>query len=104
MTRASSVKAETCLVSLRSVLVVVPKKDEEKQQLADNLTKMGCKGLLAEPWAMKSKAMVREFLHLRSNEWEGTIRQLLKQWTTDLWVEVYSFRKEGRMKARRTDK
>ena len=65
--------AETCPVSLRSVPAVVPKKDEEKQQLADDLTKIGCERLLAEPWAMKSKAMVRKFLHPRSNEWEGTI-------------------------------
>ena len=104
MAGASSVKAETRLRSLRSMPAVVPKKDEEKQQLVDDLTKMGCKGLLAEPWAMKSKAIVREFLHPRSNEWEGTIRRLPKQWTTDLWAEVYSFRKEGRMRARRTDK
>ena len=49
MAGASSVKAETCLISLRSVPAVVPKKDEEKQQLADDLTKMGCEGLLAKP-------------------------------------------------------
>ena len=73
MASTSSVKAEACLVSLRSVPAIVPMKDEEKQQLADNLTKMECKGLLAEPWAMKSEAIVREFLHPRSNEWEGTI-------------------------------
>ena len=53
---------------------------------------------------MKSKAMVQEFLHPCSNEWEGTIWQLLEQWIADLWAEVYSFWKEGRMRARRTDK
>ena len=61
MARTSSIKVETRLVSLRSVQAVVPKKDEEKLQLVEDLTKMGCKGLLAEPWAMKSEAMVREF-------------------------------------------
>ena len=91
-------------VSLRSVLAVVPTDNEEKQQLADDLTKMGCEGLLAEPWALKSEEMVREFLYERSNEWEGTIRRLPEKWTADKWAEVYSFRKEGRMKARRTDK
>ena len=79
MAGASSVKAESCLVSLRSVPAIVPMKEEEKQQLADNLTKMGCEGLLAESWAMKSEAIVREFLHPRSNKWEGTIRRLPKQ-------------------------
>ena len=53
---------------------------------------------------MKSEALICEFLHPRSNEWEGTIRRLPEQWTADRWVKVYSFRKEGRMKARRTDK
>ena len=91
MVGASSVKAEARPVSLRSMLAVVPKKDEEKQQLVDDLTKIGCEGLLAEPKAMKSKPMVREFLHPRSNEWEGTIWRLLKQWTADLWAENYSF-------------
>ena len=86
MARTSAVKAETHPVSLRSVPAIVPKKDEEKLQLAEDLTKMGCKGLLAEPWAMRSEAMVREFLHPRSNKWEDTIRLLPEQWTTDLWA------------------
>ena len=103
MAGISSVKAETRLVSLRSIPAIVPTNEEEKQQLADDLTRMGCEGLLAEPWAMKSEALVRKFLHPCPNEWEGTIRRLLEQWTMDLWAEVYSFRKEGRMKARRTD-
>ena len=67
-----------CLVSLRSVLAIAPTHEEEKQQLMDDLPKMGCEGLLAEPWAMKGKALVREFLYPRSNEWEGTIRRLLE--------------------------
>ena len=70
---------ETRRVSLRSVPTIVPTKNKEKQQLADDLTKMGYEGLLAEPWAMKSEAIVREFLHPCSNEWKGTIRQLPEQ-------------------------
>ena len=72
-------KAETHPMSLRSVPTIVPTNEEEKQQLADDLTRMGYEGLLAEPWAMKSEALVREFLHPRSNKWEGTIKQLPKQ-------------------------
>ena len=68
MAGTSSVKAETCPMSLRSVPAIVPTHEEEKQQLADDLTKMGCEGLLAEPWAMKSEPQVQEFLHPRSNE------------------------------------
>ena len=88
MAVTSSVKAETRPMSLRSVPAIVPTNEEEKQQLVDDLTRMGCEGLLAEPWAMKNEVLVREFLHLRSNEWEGTIRRLPEQWTADLWAEV----------------
>ena len=49
MVGASLVKVETRLMSLRSVSTIVPKKDEEKQQLADDLTKIGCEGLLVKP-------------------------------------------------------
>ena len=58
MAGISAIKAKTRPVSLRSIPVVVPKKDEEKLQLAEDLTKMGCEGLLAKPWAMRSEAMV----------------------------------------------
>ena len=77
-------KAKARPVSLRSIPAVVPMKEEEKQQLEDDLTKMGCEGLLAEPWAMKSEAVVRKFLHPRSNEWKETIRRLPEQWIADL--------------------
>src|SRR5665811_2337856 len=103
MASSSQLKMEQRAVSLRSVPAVVPTDEEEKQQLADDLTKMGCEGLLAQPWAMKSEALVREFLQPRSNEWEGTLRRLPELWMADKWAEVYSFRKAGRLKARRTD-
>ena len=97
MAGTSSVKAETRTVTLRSVLAKIPIDEDEKLNLAVDLTKMGCEGLLAEPLAMKSKALVKEFQHPRSNEWEGTLRRLPKLWTADRWAEVYSFRKEGRL-------
>src|SRR5450759_2676381 len=103
MAGTSSAQAETRTVGLRSVPAVVPSEEEEKQQLAADLTKMGCQGLLAEPWAMKSETLVKEFLSPRSNEWEGTLRRLPELWTADRWAEVYSFRKEGRLKAQRTN-
>ena len=103
MAGTSSAKAEMQPVSLRSVPAIVPMDEEEKQQLADDLTKMGCEGLLPKPWALKSEAIVREFLYERSNEYEGTIRRLPEKWTADRWADVNSFRKEGRMKAHRTN-
>ena len=72
--------------------------------MVEDLMKMGCEGLLVEPWTLRSKAMVQEFLHARSNECEHTIRLDLERWTVELWAEVYSFRKEGRTLVSRTDK
>ena len=51
---------------------------------------------MTQPWRLKSREMVQEFLHPRSNEWEGTIRRLPEKWTADSWAEVYGFKKEGR--------
>ena len=67
MASASTINVELYPVSLRSVTPVVPRKEEEKLQLAEDLTKMGYKGLLVELWALRSEAMVQEFLHPRSN-------------------------------------
>ena len=64
---------------------------------------MGCEGLLLESWALKSKSMVQEFQGQRSNEWEGTIYRDPEHWTADSWAEVYNFRKEGRMRAGKTE-
>ena len=61
MAGSSAVKVEYCLVSLKSVLQVIPGKDREKEMLVEDLTRMGCEGLLLEPWALKSKAMIHEF-------------------------------------------
>ena len=72
---ACAVKVELPSVSLKSVTPIVPKNKEENEQLVEDLTLMGCEGLLAELWALQSKAMVQEFLQKRSNEWEGTIQQ-----------------------------
>ena len=104
MAGASAVKVELHPVGLWSITLHIPRKEEEKLQLAEDLTKMGCERFLAEPWALKNKAMVQEFLYLHSNEWEGTIWGLPERWTANLWAEVYNFQKEGRKLAGRTDK
>ena len=71
----SAMKVERFPVSLKSVYPVIPRDDEEKPQLVDDLTKMGCEGLILEPWEVKSEAMVQEFQAERSNEWNSTIRR-----------------------------
>ena len=104
MTKATAIKVELPLVSLKSVIPLVLRNTEEKEQLVEDLTKMRYEGLLAEPWTLRSEVMVQEILQKCSNEWERTIQQLPEQWTVDSWVEVYSFRNEGRKLALRIGK
>ena len=49
MAGTSSVKAETRTIALKSVPAKVPIDEDKKLNLAVDLTKMGCEGLLAEP-------------------------------------------------------
>ncbi len=72
MAGTSAAKFEYLPVSLKAVVPVIPTDDDESKQLIEDMTKMGCEGLLAEPWAVKSEAMVQEFQHPRSNEWESS--------------------------------
>ena len=104
MAKVGRVKVELYLVSLKSIVPAIPRNHEEKKLLVEDLTKMGCEGVLLEPWALKSKAMVQEFQEKRSNEWKGTICRDLEYWTAESWIEVYSFQKEGRKRAKRTEK
>ena len=91
------------MVGLQVVAPSIPRDKKEKDQLVEDFKRMGCKGLIAEPWALKSRDMVQEFLQLHSNQWEGTIRRLPEKWTADNWANVYGFWKEGRMVAGRID-
>ena len=99
-----TVKLEVTFVSFQTVAPSIPQDKEEKEQLLQDLTRMGYEGLLKEPWTLKNRAMAQEFLQPRSNQWEGTIRQLLNIWTAESWAEVYGFRKDRRTVAERTDR
>ena len=83
MRKTRTVKLEVHPVSLKSVTPVVPWNKKEKEMLVEDLTKMGCEGLLLEPWNFKNKAMAQEFQHKRSNKWKGTIQRALERWTAD---------------------
>ena len=48
MGKAGTVKVKVHLVSLKSVNFVVPKDEKEKELLVEDLTRMGCEGLLVE--------------------------------------------------------
>ena len=57
MEKAGTVKLELHPVSLKSVIPVAPKNEKEKELLVEDLTRMGCEGLLLQPWALKSEVM-----------------------------------------------
>src|SRR5450759_1426176 len=103
MAAARAVKIELPSVSLKAVNPSVPTDEKKKEQLLEDLIRMGCRGLLAEPWNLRSAAMAQEFLEHRANQWEKTLRCDPDRWTADVWAEVYGFRKEGPKLAGRTD-
>ena len=78
-------------IPLRNVVPAVVKLESELKELIEDLTRMGCKGLLAKPWNLRNKAMLREFLFERSNQWERTMRQYPEQWIAEVWADVYGF-------------
>ena len=71
--RARIVKVEITTVGLQTVAPAIPRDLVEKDQLKKDLKRMGCEGLIAQPWTLKSRDMVQEFLRPSSNEWERTI-------------------------------
>lgn len=84
-------------IPLKNVSSPIPKREAELKELIEDLTQMGCKGLLAKPWALRSEATLREFLFERGNQWLRTMRQDPKKWTAEAWAEVYNFTpKKGR--------
>ena len=68
MGKTGIVKVEVHSVSFKSIMALVPKDEEEKRQLSEDLSWVGCKGLLVQPWSIRSEDMVREFLQECSNE------------------------------------
>ena len=63
-------------IPLKNVAPAIPKWESEMRELIEDLTRMGCKGLLAKPWNLRSEAMLREFLSERGNQWKRSMRQV----------------------------
>ena len=58
---------------LRSVVPAIPKEPGERAYLEEDLTKIGCIGLLNKPWTVKEEKMVRELIVGAPNQYEGTV-------------------------------
>ena len=57
-----AVKVETPTVGLQTVAPSIPRDLVKKEQLKKDLQRMGCEGLIAQLWTLKSRKMVQEFL------------------------------------------
>jgi hypothetical protein len=54
-------------IPLKNITPAIPKKESEMKELVEDLTRMGCEGLLAKPWNLQNEAVLREFLFARGN-------------------------------------
>jgi hypothetical protein len=69
---------------LKNVSLAVLKSESELKELIEDLTRMGCEGLLTKPWNLRSNATLREFLFKRGNQWFKTMRQDSEKWTAEV--------------------
>ena len=60
-TESGKTRSELHVVSLRLVILAVPQDEAEKLMLVEDLTWIGCEGLLIHPWSLRNEEMVREF-------------------------------------------
>ena len=54
-------------IPLKNVAPAISKRESELKELIEDLTRMGCEGLLVKPWNMRSEAILKEFLSKRGN-------------------------------------
>ena len=78
-------------IPIKVFIPAIPRDDKELLELADDLRIMGCEGLLAKPWNLKSEEILREFKFKQGNQWVHTKRRDPDTWTPDVWNRVYGF-------------
>ena len=78
-------------ILIKALVPTIPRDDGELQELAEDLRVMGCEGLLAKPWNLRSEYTLREYKYERGNHWDHTKRRDPDNWTTDVWNRVYGF-------------
>jgi hypothetical protein len=61
-------------VKIRKVVPEVPRDETKREELLEDLQRMGCSGLLKKPWGFKDDRIVRELLDRATNEFDNTIR------------------------------
>ena len=48
-------------IPVKALIPAISRDDKELQELAEDLQIVGCEGLLAKPWNLKSEEILREF-------------------------------------------
>ena len=89
---------------LRSVVPATPKELGERSYLEEDLTMIGCIGLLSKPWTVKDERMVRELTIGAPNQYEGIVRARLETWDAGKWRDAYGFCTGEEGFASRTDR
>jgi len=84
---------ETIPIPMRPIVPAIPTDDADLRQLGEDLRKMGCEGLLAQPWNVQDDKVLREFKFPRGNQWLRTKRREPENWNADTWAKVYGFQK-----------
>ena len=54
-------------IPLKNVSAAIPKRESELKDLIEDLSWMGCEGLLAKLWNLRAEATLCEFLFERGN-------------------------------------
>ena len=91
-------------VALKTIVLVDLSRVKEKALLEEDLCWIGCHGLMERPWSLKHESIVAELLVEQDNQWKGMVRQDMEKWTSGAWWKVYSFSRNGKGMATRSEK
>ena len=58
---------EQVLIPLKNVSPAIPKRESELKELIEDLSRMGCEGLLTKPWNFRAEATLHEFFFERQS-------------------------------------
>ena len=84
-------EVEQVPISLKNVSPAIPKNEAELKELIEDLTWMGCEGLLAKPWSLQSEATLRELLIRERKPMVQIYAARSGKWTVEVWAKVYGF-------------
>jgi hypothetical protein len=80
-------------IPMKPLVPAIPTDDEELWELGEDLRRMGCEGLLGQPWNIQEDNVLREFKFKRGNQCIGTKMMDPENWTPDTWTRVYEFQR-----------